>query len=185
MNTVFLNKSGKGRRKRHASNKKTFRNFSSKKSLDKRNSRKKRISFDPRGNRVRLVPTPPKSEYKNYWFSESSCINRKGLQIEVEPNITIELNIQCRMQLTSLAQSSTLSDVPHSNSRGFLEVKQLFLSLLGSAVEQNWHCVGSVCPGSLEKINVVLPEGFYHLRCLGRNPIQVFAQVWDVERELR
>ncbi|CCW62381.1 unnamed protein product [Phytomonas sp. EM1] len=185
MTKVFSSESGQNQRGRCDSKKMTLRHPSKKGSLGNHSNRRKHISFDPRGNRVRFVPTPPKSEYKNYWFSESQHVVRKGIQIEVEQDIAIALNVECRLQLTSLTQASTPSNGPHSNSRVFLEVKELSLSSLGEVDEESWYCVGSVCPGSVEKICVVLPAGLYHMRSVGKNPIHVFAQMWEVERELQ
>lgn len=49
----------------------------------------------------------------------------------------------------------------------------------------SWLTMGSVCPGQMQRLRVILPAGLYELRCEGdSDPVQVFAQDWDFEEKL-
>ncbi|EPY34738.1 hypothetical protein STCU_00376 [Strigomonas culicis] len=124
-----------------------------------------------------------------FWFTEQQKIVKKGLQFELEPSISVEVTVDCKMQLTSIACpcSVTLSKGTHQKSgaampaaaRAYLEVReQLPFSEPGK-----WVCVGSVSPESVSMIRIIFPAGSYQLRCVG-GPLVVFSQVWDVETQL-
>lgn len=155
-----------------------------KKAPTQQQQRTKHISFDPNRNRVRFVRVPPRSQNDKYWFTETERVVRKGLQFEVEPNIAIEVTIDCRIKLTGLAQDTKAGSAGAAapSGRVFLEVKEAS-PFFGDDAE--WVTVGSVAPGALEKINVTLPSGAFQLRSSGaKASLQVLAEAWDLEREL-
>lgn len=67
-------------------------------------SRRKSITFDPNRNSVRLVRVPPRSQNRDFWFTESPRVVKKGFCFELEPHISVELSVDCRIQLTALTQ---------------------------------------------------------------------------------
>lgn len=153
-------------------------------------TQKKRISFDPRGNRVRFVQTVPRSRNTDFWFTEVERVVRKGLQFEVEPNIDVDVSTDVRLQITAVAQAlgkvsaSPPAGAPHG--RSFLEVQELLPSFSGVAAvrTRKWHTLGSVGVGEISRLRIILPAGSYLIRCVGHLPVQVFGQAWDREREL-
>lgn len=173
----------------------------------RRRKARKSISFNSNRNKVRFIRVPPRSQNRKFWFTETQRIVKKGLNFEVEPDIMIEVNIECRMQITALsrkpsqsagrpasngvaaaaaASSSSPAASPSSPAkRSFIEVEELnpLLSFM-SGSESHWQCIGSVAAGEMCKVLVVMPPGNYRVRCIGNDAVQVFAQAWDVEREL-
>lgn len=193
--------------------------------------KRKSISFSTGENCVRLVKAPPKAERSRYWFTTTQRVVKKGVLFEVDPEIYTAVEVDCRMQLCTIAKSAdaVAPFTPSSKTKSgdtdggslrssrqggtpspascrshfsvrcedgiFVLGKSINLSpRLGgkqksifseSCEESPWMNVGSVLPGQLQRIRVVLPPGRYHLRCEGNShPIQVFAQVWDLEQQL-
>lgn len=51
--------------------------------------------------------------------------------------------------------------------------------------KSSWMTIGSVCPGQMQRLRVILPAGVYALCCKGdSHAVQVFAQEWDFEQKL-
>jgi hypothetical protein len=165
-----------------------------------RKKARKSISFNSNRNKVRFIRVPPRSQNRKFWFTETQRIVKKGLNFEVEPEIMIEVNIECRMQITAIARkplsgaakaaaaTSLAKRVPSflpSSQRSFVEVQETN-SLFCSDVHgrDRWQCIGSVAEGDMKKVLVVMPPGMYRMRCLGGGAVQLFAQAWDIEREL-
>ncbi|GET90009.1 hypothetical protein, conserved [Leishmania tarentolae] len=163
---------------------------------------RKRISFNANRNTVRFIRVPPRSQNGKFWFTETQRIVKKGLNFEVEPEIMIEVNIECRMQITALARKplSQLGKPPAANGisgatasssaasvakRSYIEVEETDPLFLPDARKRDrWQCIGSVGSGEMLKVRVVMPPGSYRMRCIGGDVVQIFAQAWDVEREL-
>ncbi|KAF8275808.1 hypothetical protein C3747_10g444 [Trypanosoma cruzi] len=161
---------------------------------------RKHISFARDGVKVCFVKPPPRSMNHCYWFTETELVAKKGLFFEVEPDIDLSVDVMCRMQLTSVASQPWKSPrlfskgggagekrpKGRSSERVFLEIKASpSLGSIGvSRRASRWLTVASVEEGQLEKVRVILPAGSYALRCVGPRPVQVFAQVWDVETRL-
>ncbi|KAG8345829.1 hypothetical protein TRVL_03344 [Trypanosoma vivax] len=168
---------------------------------------RKRISFNCDGNKVRFVKPPPRALNHLFWFTEVTSVVKRGLTIEVEPNIHVEVSVDCRLQLTSMASkpsSSTHNLLVHnapgnqqrgSNSivgsnngegQGRVSLQICCEHTLGlTYTNMKWFTIASVCAGQLEKIRVVLPAGCYTLRCVGPRPLQLFAQAWEIESKLK
>lgn len=142
---------------------------------------KKSIRFAVGDNRVRYVHPPPRSLNKDYWFTETQRVVKKGLQFEIEPHVNTAVNVDCRLQLCTLSLSSACaSSSSVAPTRGFV-------SILDEGVftaHRGWLSLGSVAAGEMAAVKVVLPPGSYQLRCEGTHPIQIFAQAWDIERQL-
>ncbi|CAJ1009961.1 hypothetical protein Q4I28_005275 [Leishmania naiffi] len=163
---------------------------------------RKKISFNANRNKVRFIRVPPRSQNRKFWFTETQRIVKKGLNFEVEPEIMIEVNIECRMQITALARKplSQLGKGPAANGiegaaassslaslakRSYIELEETDPLFLPDARKRNrWQCVGSVSSGEMTKVRIVMPPGSYRMRCTGGDVVQVFAQSWDIEREL-
>lgn len=116
------------------------------------------------------------------------------MRVELEPHITVEMSVDCRVQLSGLAQQKDVPVTALSSSsahelgkvdpdRGFLQLREES-PLLSMPEESRWLTVASVAPNTVERIRVVLPPGVYHLRCVSKRPVQLFAVAWDIEREL-
>ncbi|KPI89140.1 hypothetical protein ABL78_1784 [Leptomonas seymouri] len=168
------------------------------------NSRKKgrkSITFNSNRNRVRFIRVPPRSQNQKFWFTETQRVVRKGLNFEVEPEIMIEVNIECRMQITAIARKplpptakagaaagltkGSSSAMTSSLKRSFVEVQETnSLFCCDARGQDRWQCIGSVWAGEMKKVLVVMPPGMYRMRCLGGDAVQLFAQAWDIEREL-
>lgn len=162
---------------------------------------RKSISFNSNRNKVRFIRVPPRSQNQKFWFTETQRVVKKGLNFEVEPDIMIEVNIECRMQITAMARrplshagktvanaglpKGSAAAMASSSQRSFVEVQETN-SLLCCDARGNdrWQCIGSVGAGDLKKVLVVMPPGMYRMRCLGGDAVQLFAQAWDIEREL-
>lgn len=146
--------------------------------------RRKAISFDSNRDQVHPVRVPPRTQNAEYWFSERQKMVKKGLNFEIEPDISVEVNVDSKLQIGAIAYPAVPST--SSSARVFLEVKELQMSLFGGdGSDEHWLCVGSVAPGGLQKVKLILPPGMYQLRCVGgKSPVQLFGQAWDVEREL-
>ncbi|CAC9502591.1 conserved hypothetical protein [Leishmania infantum JPCM5] len=163
---------------------------------------RKSISFNANRNKVRFIRVPPRSQNGKFWFTETQRIVKKGLNFEVEPEIMIEVNIECRMQITALARRplSQLGKSPAANGiagaaasssaasaakRSYVEVEETVPLFLPDARKRDrWQCIGSVGAGEMSKVRVVMPPGSYRMRCNGGDVVQIFAQAWDIEREL-
>ncbi|KAG5500415.1 hypothetical protein JKF63_03508 [Porcisia hertigi] len=162
---------------------------------------RKRISFNANRNRVRFICVPPRSQNSKFWFTETQRVVKKGLNFEVEPDIMIEVNIECRMQITALARKplfppvkapaangsagASTSSTASSAKRSYVEVEEAVpLFFADSRERDRWQCIGSVGAGEMSKVRVVMPPGSYRFRCVGGDAVQIFAQVWDIEREL-
>eukprot|EP00796_Vickermania_ingenoplastis_P008329 gene8329-5839_t len=134
---------------------------------------------------VRFIRVPPRSHNKDFWFSEYQRIVKKGMQFEVEPNINAGVEVDCRLQLCTLAMSSAAS--PSRGQRSVVSVlneQDLFADPTVATNGQQWFAIGRVGPGEMTAVKVILPPGSYQLRCQGEHPVQIFAQAWDVERHL-
>ncbi|RNF00142.1 hypothetical protein TraAM80_07783 [Trypanosoma rangeli] len=161
---------------------------------------RKHISFARDGIKVRFVKPPPRSMNHRYWFTETESVAKKGISFEVEPDIAVSVDVSCRMQLTGVASQSCKAlpllstntvagkQKPNSKSNGrvYLRLKaNPSLGALGAVQRASrWLTVASVEEGHIEKIRVILPVGSYTLSCVGPRPVQVFAQVWDLETRL-
>ncbi|KPA85446.1 hypothetical protein ABB37_01745 [Leptomonas pyrrhocoris] len=162
---------------------------------------RKRISFNSNRNKVRFIHVPPRSQNKKFWFTETQRVVKKGLNFEVEPEIMIEVNIECRMQITAmarkppshaakaaatagLAKGSSLV-MTSSSQRSFVEVQETnSLFCCDARGQDRWQCIGSVGASEMKKVLVTMPPGTYRMRCVGGGSVQLFAQAWDIEREL-
>lgn len=161
--------------------------------------KKKHISFDLARNKVSFVKPPPRVKNSEYWFTEVNRIEKKALTFDLEPNVTIEVTVDCRMQLLSLAQPN-----PSGKERAYVEVCQEaqlsmedmsiikgmdnseaseLLETLFSNKKEEWICIGSVGK-QVQRLRVMLPPGMYKIRCVGNKNVRVFSQVWDIEQEL-
>lgn len=152
---------------------------------------KKSIRFDTSKNTVHFVHPPPRSRNKEYWFTETQRIVRKGVAFDVEPGINTAVTVTCRLQLCTLAMKRSVEPTTRSNSSSSRSVvsileeeSSLFLPRGVPRRGPRWLAVGSTVPGAMNPVKVVLPPGSYQIRCEGHRPVQVFAQAWDVEREL-
>ncbi|KAG5498243.1 hypothetical protein JIQ42_03048 [Leishmania sp. Namibia] len=163
---------------------------------------RKSISFNSNRNKVRFIRVPPRSQNRKFWFTETQRIVKKGLNFEVEPDIMIEVNIECRMQITTLARkplaesgkapatngiagAAASSSAASAATRSYIEVEETEpLFLPDSRKRDRWQCIGSVGAGEMAKVRVVMPPGSYRMRCVGGDVVQIFAQAWDLEREL-
>ncbi|KAK7200981.1 hypothetical protein NESM_000157500 [Novymonas esmeraldas] len=171
----------------------------SKRNASARTARKS-ISFNSNRNKVRFIRVPPRSQNRKFWFTETQRIVKKGLNFEVEPDVMIEVNIDCRMQITALARkplalsarASTAGGIAAASAspaalarRSYVEVEETQPLFTPDRVKgSRWQCIGSVSAGEMTKTRIVLPPGSYRVRCVGGDVVQVFAQAWDVEREL-
>lgn len=155
---------------------------------------RKGISFATSENKVSFVRVPPRTENSSYWFTETQRIVRKGIHFEVEPLVNTGVQVDCRLQLTSLACSTITGEKHAKHERSCVSLLsedpiglgfpfQLAQDKLSTG--SSWLAIGSVSPGEIKSVKVILPPGPYQLRCEGPRPVQVFAQVWDVERELK
>lgn len=162
---------------------------------------RKSISFNSNRNKVRFIRVPPRSQNQKFWFTETQRVVKKGLNFEVEPEIMIEVNIDCRMQITAIARKplshaakaaaaaglakGSSAAMTSSSQRSFVEVQETdSLFCTDARGQPRWQCIGSVGEGDLKKVLVVMPPGMYRMRCLGGDAVQLFAQAWDIEREL-
>ncbi|KAG5474326.1 hypothetical protein LSCM1_03106 [Leishmania martiniquensis] len=163
---------------------------------------RKSVSFNSNRNKVRLIRVPPRSQNRKFWFTETQRIVKKGLNFEVEPDIMIEMNIECRLQLTTLARkplaqsgrapaangiagAAAASSAASAVKRSYIEVEETEPLLLpDSRKHDRWQCIGSVGAGEMVKVRVAMPPGCYRMRCIGGDIVQIFAQAWDIEREL-
>lgn len=146
--------------------------------------RAKSIKFLMGENKVRFIRVPPRSRNKEFWFTETQRIVRKGLQFEVEPNIHTHIEVTCRLHLSTLAMSASSASSSSAVPRSVLMVLEEGEPLFGGVSHKKWLAVGTVSPGQMVPIKVVFPPGNYLVRCEGECRLQVFGQSWDVEREL-
>lgn len=166
-----------------------------------RKKARKSISFNSNRNRVRFIRVPPRSQNQRFWFTEMQRVVKKGLNFEVEPEVMVEVNIECRMQITAIARkplshalkSAAVAGLTKRSPaamtslsrRTFVEVQETnSLFCCDAQGQDRWQCIGSVGAGDMKKVVVVMPPGMYRVRCLGGDAVQLFAQAWDIEREL-
>ncbi|CBH17776.1 hypothetical protein, conserved [Trypanosoma brucei gambiense DAL972] len=148
---------------------------------------RKRISFMQNRNTVRLVKPPPRCLNSEYWFTETMSIVKKGDAFEIRQGNIFTLEVEKRMQLTSVASRSptTSSSSSHDGSDGRVSLQIMAADLFGLRSPSNkWLSIASVREGEVEKVRVILPEGIYMLRCVGRRPVQVFVLNWCLIRRL-
>lgn len=125
---------------------------------------------------------------------------KKGMHFELDPDFMVSLNISGRLQLTVLSREREVEVVrppaiaaataagavaSQRHNRSFVDVMEnssLFCTTATGA--DRWHCIGSVAVGEMAKVRVVVPPGSYRFRTRGGGRVQLFAQVWDIEREL-